>query len=222
MAEINDFEQCEWWWVVRKPSDEWSGVPDSTSLHSLTPQPQLRLPLHPQPQPHLHPLHPSGSSSEGGGGCKANSKIFIIGGAVAHFGHINFFFLGVGGGSMDVRYTYIYIYIYVWFWTTLCTTLVGMGGIIYVSYTLDPIPHSREHIHSRTHTHTHTHTRTHAHTHFRPYSSRPSLLCAEAKRWSMAGPAGPPGFDPHAPPPPLINLNVPLVPFLELAAEDTK
>ncbi len=38
----------------------------------------------------------------------------------------------------------------------------------------------------------------------------------------MAGPAGPPGFDPHAPPPPLINQAVPLVPLLELAAEDAR
>eukprot|EP00967_Tisochrysis_lutea_P107377 scaffold165563_cov17-Tisochrysis_lutea.AAC.1 len=45
---------------------------------------------------------------------------------------------------------------------------------------------------------------------------------AEAQRWSMAGPAGPPGYDPHAPPPPLINLGVPLLPLLALAAEDTR
>mmetsp|Transcript_8823 Transcript_8823/g.23746 ORF Transcript_8823/g.23746 Transcript_8823/m.23746 type:complete len:666 (+) Transcript_8823:90-2087(+) len=44
----------------------------------------------------------------------------------------------------------------------------------------------------------------------------------EAQRWSMAGPAGPPGYDPHAPPPPLINLGVPLLPLLALAAEDTR
>jgi len=43
--------------MVRKPSE-----------HSLNPQPQLRppLPLYPKPQHRLHPLHLSGSSSEGG------------------------------------------------------------------------------------------------------------------------------------------------------------
>jgi len=71
VAEINVFEQCERR-VVRKLPMNGLEFLHSPSQQSLTPQPQLRLPLHHQPQPCLHPLHPSGSFSEGGdGGCSA-------------------------------------------------------------------------------------------------------------------------------------------------------
>ena len=43
--------------------------------------------LDPQPQPRLHPLHSSGSSSEGGGGCSATLYTCFFRGAVAHFDH---------------------------------------------------------------------------------------------------------------------------------------
>ena len=84
--------------------------PDSPSLHSLTPQPQLRLllPLHPQsppqPQPHLHPLHPTGSSSRGGRLQGKIVKDLLLGRALAHFDHKIFKFCKGGSGSMDVRY----------------------------------------------------------------------------------------------------------------------
>ena len=85
--------------MVRKPSDELSGIPALTFPPALLRLP-LSLPLHPQPQPRLHP---SGSYSEGEAVAVQNCKIFILGGAVAHFDHRMFVFFWVSGGSMDVQ-----------------------------------------------------------------------------------------------------------------------
>ena len=103
--KINILEQCERWMSGQE-------FPHSPSQHSLTPQPQLRLPLHPQPQPRLHPLHPSGSYSKGGAVAVQKCEMFIIRGAVAHFEHKILIFSRGCGGSMDVRYYVIDLHCY--------------------------------------------------------------------------------------------------------------
>jgi len=78
--------------LISSASDEWSGIPALTfpafpdppapALPAPAPAPPPPAPQ-PQPQPRLQPLHPSGSSSEGGAVAVQNCKVFVFMGAVA-------------------------------------------------------------------------------------------------------------------------------------------
>ena len=78
------------------------------SKHSLTPQPQLclPLPLHPQPQPRLHLPAPVKDFQRGGGGYSTKLCKLVLGRTIAQFNHT---ILNSFRGAVD-PWTYGFVY----------------------------------------------------------------------------------------------------------------